>query len=440
MDTKILRHKILDLAIHGRLVPQDANDEPASALLARIRAEKEQLVADGKLKKKDLASTPVSDEDKPFEVPKGWEWCRLGEIFMFIRNGKSIKQSKDASGIPITRIETISNCDINRERMGYANIFDVSGYEDYLLKNGDILMSHINSPIHVGKSALCKDLKENEKIIHGMNLLCLRAYSTLFPSYIEKYFNSNVFKELIRPYVQNAVNQASINTKVIGSTLIPLPPLAEQQRIVAAVEQWTSLVDIIESRKENLQQSIALAKNKILDLAIKGKLVEKEGKWEEKTLGEVATYINGRAFKPTEWEDAGKPIIRIQNLNDPEAKYNYSSHEHEEKYLVHKGDLLFAWAASLGTYIWDGGDAWLNQHIFKVIPHAFINKKYLNIALDAMIASLYERSHGSGMVHITKAEFVKTPILVPPLSEQHRIAAKVEELFTQLDNIANALK
>lgn len=88
-----------------------------------------------------------------------------------------------------------------------------------------------------------------------------------------------------------------------------------------------------------------------------------------KTLGTVATYINGRAFKPSEWENEGKPIIRIQNLTNKDAAFNYSSQEYEEKYLVQKGDLLFAWSASLGAHIWKGEDAWLNQHIFRVIPY-----------------------------------------------------------------------
>ena len=96
-----------------------------------------------------------------------------------------------------------------------------------------------------------------------------------------------------------------------------------------------------------------------------------------KTLGTVATYINGRAFKPSEWKTSGKPIIRIQNLTDRSAKYNFSDVEHEKKYLVKKDDLLFAWSASLGAHFWHGQDAWLNQHIFKVIPNDDVDKKYL---------------------------------------------------------------
>ena len=161
---------------------------------------------------------------------------------------------------------------------------------------------------------------------------------------------------------------------------------------------------------------------------------------EMRTLGTVATYINGRAFKPSEWDNEGMPIIRIQNLTSENAPYNYSKESFEEKYIVHNGDLLFAWSASLGAHIWRGQDAWLNQHIFKVIPNKEIDRDYLYYYLLTVIADLYAKTHGSGMVHITKSPFMNTPIPVPPLPEQERIVARIEELFSQLDAGVETLK
>jgi type I restriction enzyme S subunit len=152
-----------------------------------------------------------------------------------------------------------------------------------------------------------------------------------------------------------------------------------------------------------------------------------------KTLGEVATYINGRAFKPNEWEAEGLPIIRIQNLNDPTAEYNYSTVAFEDKYRVQNGDLLFAWSASLGAHIWREGDAWLNQHIFRVIPNEDTDKTYLYYYLQRVIDELYAKTHGSGMVHITIKPFKATEIYLPAIEEQKRIVNDIERLFEKLD-------
>jgi type I restriction enzyme S subunit len=162
--------------------------------------------------------------------------------------------------------------------------------------------------------------------------------------------------------------------------------------------------------------------------------------WALANVGDLADYINGRAFKPSEWKDSGKPIIRIQNLNKNDAKYNFSPLNHEEKYLVKNGDLLFAWSASLGVYLWNGSDAWLNQHIFKVLPKACTTRNFIFYLLEKITAELYAKAHGSGMVHVTKGKFESTEISLPPLNEQRRIVTKIEELFSELDKGIENLK
>ena len=156
--------------------------------------------------------------------------------------------------------------------------------------------------------------------------------------------------------------------------------------------------------------------------------------WIELTIGDTADYLNGRAFKPSEWEVKGLPIIRIQNLNNSRASFNYTYGEFKQCYKIDNGDLLFSWSASLGVYIWNGGEAWLNQHIFKVIPHEYVVKKYLYYYLQNTIAEFYNKTHGSGMVHITKKKFEATPFLLPPFPEQRAIVSKIEQLFSDLDN------
>ena len=222
------KSKILDLAIHGKLVPQAPTDKPASELLKRINPKAE-----------------IACDNPQYEnLPNGWCECTLGSLFLFIRNGINIRQDKSKIGYPITRIETISSEFIDRSRMGYAAITE-ENYSDYYLQKDDILMSHINSPIHVGKCALC-DIKAGEKIIHGMNLLCLRPYPDIEAKFILMVFRSPYFKNEIRPFIKNAVNQASINIRNLSSVHLYLPPVSEQNRIVAKIEELFTQLDKIE--------------------------------------------------------------------------------------------------------------------------------------------------------------------------------------------------
>ena len=223
------KSKILDFAIHGKLVPQDPTDEPASELLKRINPKAE----------------ITSDNGHYQKLPEGWCECSLGSLFLFIRNGINIRQDKSKIGYPITRIETISSEFIDRSRMGYAAITE-ENYSDYYLQKDDILLSHINSPIHVGKCALC-DIKSGEKIIHGMNLLCLRPYPVLEAKFILMVFRSPYFKDEIRPFIKNAVNQASINIRNLSSVHLHLPPVSEQRRIVTKIEEIFAQLDAIEA-------------------------------------------------------------------------------------------------------------------------------------------------------------------------------------------------
>ncbi|MGX0889816.1 type I restriction enzyme S subunit [Pseudomonas sp. ADAK2 TE3594] len=163
--------------------------------------------------------------------------------------------------------------------------------------------------------------------------------------------------------------------------------------------------------------------------------------WAETSLGQLATYINGKGFKKTEWQESGLPIIRIQNLNNPNLPFNYADEDHEEKYKVLSGDLLFAWSASLGVYIWNGDDAWLNQHIFRVEPDLrLVSKNYLYYAIKNSIEELYKKTHGMGMVHLTKGQFERHEIWLPPLNEQIRITNKLDSLFAKVDVAQTSLK
>lgn len=160
--------------------------------------------------------------------------------------------------------------------------------------------------------------------------------------------------------------------------------------------------------------------------------------WIEASFGDLADYLNGRAFKKSEWHSTGRPIIRIQNLTGSSQTLNRFTGMVEDRYIVRDGDLLISWSATLGAYIYHGEEAVLNQHIFKVEP--YINRRFLFYLTNAYIDNLRRQAHGSGMQHITKTKFETSRVPLPPLNEQHRIVEKIEELFTKLDAGVQSLK
>lgn len=153
--------------------------------------------------------------------------------------------------------------------------------------------------------------------------------------------------------------------------------------------------------------------------------------WERKALGELGRYLNGRAFKKQEWRSTGRPIIRIQNLTGSSDAFNFFEGEVDDRYVVRPGDLLVSWAATLGSYIWTGPEAVLNQHIFKVESN--IDLKFHKYLLDHKLDELMRHTHGSGMVHITRGRFDAVPVDIPPNDEQRRIVDLLEDHLSRLD-------
>lgn len=146
------------------------------------------------------------------------------------------------------------------------------------------------------------------------------------------------------------------------------------------------------------------------------------------SLGDVAEFVNGVAFKETDWGDQGRPIIRIQNLNDARKPFNRTFREVPDRNLARKGDLLVSWAASLGVYEWNGEEACINQHIFKVIPDfSRVDQQYLRRALEASLSQMEQETHGATMKHITRDRFLGIPIKLPSITEQRRIAAILDK-------------
>ncbi len=273
MDTKALRQKILDLAIHGKLVPQDPNDEPASVLLERIKAEKERLIKEGKIKR-SKKSAKTSDtphyENVPFEVPESWVWCRLDDIVCELKYGTSEKSSS-VGKIAVLRMGNITNVGT----IDYSNLVYSSNDEDieqYSLEKNDLLFNRTNSSEWVGKTAI---YKEEQPAIYAGYLIRIKPL-LISPDYLNTVMNSGYYRDWCYDVKTDAVNQSNINAQKLSQLMIPIPPLKEQERIVAEMDKWISLIDIVKNGKGDLLTVIKQAKSKILDLAIHGKLVPQD--------------------------------------------------------------------------------------------------------------------------------------------------------------------
>ena len=163
--------------------------------------------------------------------------------------------------------------------------------------------------------------------------------------------------------------------------------------------------------------------------------------WEIKKLGEVASYVNGYAFKPEHWGETGVPIIRIQNLNNLNADFNYCESDIPQKFVIEDGDILISWSAIIGVYEWNRGKAYLNQHIFKVVFDKInISKYFLKYAVSAKLNEMLKDAHGATMKHIVKSDFDNTTIPYPPLPEQEKIVAELDCLSGVIEKKKQQLK
>jgi len=375
------------------------------------------------------------------KIPKEWKVVRLRDVLNLLRNGLVAKQNKDGKGIAITRIETISEERIDVEKVGYIEEISEKEIAEYRLRHGDILFSHINSLEHIGKTAIYNG--DPPLLLHGMNLLLLRPQKTIVnPYYLLYLLKHPRAKAIFKRMSKKAVNQASINQTELGKLRIPLPPLSEQKKIA---EILSTVDEAIEKVDEAITKTERLKKGLMQELLTKGighmefkdtEIGKIPKEWEVVKLIDAADYINGYAFSPKDWKDEGLPIIRIQNLNDPEAEFNYFDGEIDNRYIVENGDLLFSWSATIGVYIWKGGKAVLNQHIFKVVPKNNVNKFYLYYALFLAIEQLKNRIHGSTMKHFKRGELKTAFIPLPPLPEQQKIA----EILSTVDKRLELLK
>jgi type I restriction enzyme S subunit len=209
---------------------------------------------------------------------------------------------------------------------------------------------------------------------------------------------------------------------------IPLPPLAEQQRIAELLDTADRIIKQRDSAIAKLDQ---LADSVFMEMF--GDPFTNSKNFETVKVSDICKLVNGRAFKPTEWKDSGKPIIRIQNLNDETKPFNYTQEIFNEKFLIKNGDVLFSWSGTPGTsfgcFKWLREDGWLNQHIFKVILNEkLITTDFFIKQINLKIDELISQAHGGvGLQHVTKKMVDELPLLLPPMKLQLDFCKRVTE-------------
>ena len=219
----------------------------------------------------------------------------------------------------------------------------------------------------------------------------------------------------------------TINWRDLKTLEFELPDLATQRKLAETL--W-SINDTMETYKKLIAATDELVKSQFMEQFGMRDCIP-EG-WQKMNIGEACTLVNGRAFKPSDWTKTGTPIVRIQNLNDPNAEFNYCSGDVEDKFWIDTGTLLFAWSGtpgtSFGAFIWAGGKAVLNQHIFQVYPCAEISKQFLKCSFEGHMDEIIERAHGGvGLRHITKQELERIELLVPPMAVQDDFVAFAQQ-------------
>ena len=469
MNTKALRQKILDLAIHGKLVPQDPNDEPASVLLERIKAEKERLIKEGKIKRTKRSKAACDKPHYPFQLPEGWCWTTIEDVCSKIGSGSTPKGSNySKEGIPFFRSQNVQNFGIVLSDIKY-----ISEEVHQSMKGTEVIANDLLLNITGGSLGRCAVVPINFKIGNVSQHVCILRTVLVKPEYLHCFILSSFFAKSMKITGSGREGLPKYN---LEKMLFPLPPIHEQERIIIEVKQLLNYIDKLDTCRVNLIELVSHAKSKVLDLAIHGKLVPQNssdepasellkrinpkaeitcdnsqyGKlpngWCETLLGNIGTWQSGATPSRLRKDYYGGsiPWLKTGDLNDgivqsiPECITERALEETSVK-LNPAGSILIAmYGATIGRIGILSKPATTNQACCACVDY-LPEKKFLFYFLLANRENFIAMGGGGAQPNISKEKIIHTHIPLPPQQEQHRIVAKIEELFAQLDNITSSL-
>ena len=480
MDTKKLRQKILDLAIRGKLVPQDPNDEPASVLLERIRAEKEQLIKEGKIKrsKKSAATDKSHYENVPFEIPENWVWCKLDNLAFYKKGpfGSSLTKSMfipdngDAYKVYEQKNAIQKDSNLGHYFISGEKFQELKGFE--VLPN-DIIVSCAGT---IGETYIMpSDIRSG---IINQALMIIRLHNIDITSFYLLYFDFILKNEAGKDGKGTAIKNIP-PFDILKNYWIPLPPLAEQDRIIKEVALWQRFIDSIDGNIEDIFKLSKKTKSKILDLAISGKLVPQDPNdepaiellkrinpdfqpcdnshyeniefdipqnWVWATIGDIFEHNTGKALNASNPNGTMLDYITTSNLYWDRFELSIIKQmpftESEiERCIVRKGDLLICEGGDVGrAAIWDYDyNIMIQNHIHRLRGKVDICTRYFFYLF--MHYKLHNLIGGKGVAiqGLSSRDLHNLIIPVPSLKEQYDIASSIDLYFSKLDMITAEL-
>ena len=519
---KKLRELILELAVSGKLVPQYADDEPASALLQKIRDEKARLILDGKVKK-DKPLAAIMDDEKPFSLPQRWSWVRLGNLLPEFQNGASSRGDVNGNSVVVLRLADIKDrrisLDDSRKLLIHQKMID-----KYHLSIGDTLIVRVNgSSDLVGGFIVCDEHFDGIYCDHFIRMRI--SHEILLPGFIALVGASRLIRDQIENLFITTAGQKTVNQAHISSLILPLLSIAEQHRIVAKVDELMAMcdqlevghadaVDAHEKLVSNLltmltgsqdsadfsaswqriaahfdmlfttESSIDALKQTLLQLAVMGKLVPQdpseepanalleriqaekarlffEGKikknklltaivddenlfflpqgWERINLGAIIELISGQHLNPNEYfdsQDVGSiPYITgpadFGNIGPVPVRYTF-----ERRSLSLFDDVLLTVKGSgvgkINTV--SQPELAISRQLMAVRP-IVVGTKFIERLLLSMAETFQDLSIGIAIPGISREDVLNSIVALPPIAEQHRIVAKVDELMALCDRM-----
>lgn len=496
MNTKQLRRKILDLAIRGKLVPQDPNDEPASVLLERVRAEKELLIKEGKIKRGRNNDVKIKDVGKSryeqFDIPDSWEWINLSSLVEISTGpfGTMLHKSDYVSdGIPIVNPQNIT-ADGRIVPNKYVSSQTANNLTSYAFRLADVVIGRRGE---MGRCAVVT--KAENGWLCGTGCFILRSYTNIIDStFLTIFIRSNHTRDYLSQSSIGATMD-NLNHGILKHLLIALPPLSEQSRIVAAIESTFAVIDKIEQNKADLQATVAAAKSKILSLAMRGKLVPQDPNdepvplllkyiheerehltkpnktkrcksgysvvkscgnhcaavplgWFVYTLGELFSVVGGGTPSTNEtiYWGTGTPWFSSADIDEfgnvsPRRMVTNIGIENSTTNIAPKGSVVVVTRVGLGKVAMLDSSMCFSQDSQALIPICtkLLYNRFVYYFLFFTMQTLKYSGRGTTISGITKKQLTDICFPLPPLAEQKRIVAAIDAAFEQLDIIAENL-